>query len=100
MRSFRELSFRLRQEAANALLYFSPPNLRLQATAPLNVLPPPCAVGEVLRDTDYARELAGTADEIVHGRIPLLGNVVESGATVAWRLIRNAALKLPKSIFG
>lgn len=99
MRSFRELSFRLRQEAANALLYFSPPNLRLQATAPLNVLPPPCAVGEVLRDTDYARELAGTADEIVHGRIPLLGNVDESGATVAWRRDPQRGIETPQKYF-
>ncbi len=52
MRSFRELSFRLRQEAANALLYFSPQNLNLQATAPLDVLPSPSAIANALRDSD------------------------------------------------
>jgi Heparinase II/III-like protein/Heparinase II/III N-terminus len=85
VRSFRELSFRLRQEAANGLLYFSPPNLKLPATAPLDFLPQPSAVGEALRDSDYSRELARLADEIVQGRIPVLGDVVDYGPVVAWR---------------
>jgi hypothetical protein len=85
MRSVRELTFRLRQEAANALLYLSSPNLGLSATSPLDVLPAPNSIGEALRDTDYARELVSLADEIVQGRIPLLGDVVDFGATVAWR---------------
>ena len=99
MRSFRELSFRLRQEAANALLYFSPPNLTLQAAAPLDVLPQPSAVSEALRNTDYARELVNLADEIVEGRIPLFGNVVEYGATVAWRCDPQRGIETPQKYF-
>ena len=99
MRSFRELSFRLRQEAANALLYFSPPNLKLQAAAPLDVLPQPSAVSEALRDTDYARDLVRLADEIVQGRIPLFGNVVDYGTTVAWRRDPQRGSETPQKYF-
>ena len=99
MRSFRELSFRLRQEAANALLYLLSPNLRLQATTPLEVLPEPSAVGEALRDTEYAHELARLADEIVQGRIPLLGDVVDFGAAVAWRRDPQRGIETPAEVF-
>src|ERR1035438_2356203 len=99
MRSFSELSFRLRQEAANGLLYFSPPNLNLQATAPLDVLPAPGAVGDALRDTDYSRELVRLADEIVRGRIPVLGDVVDYGATVAWRRDPQRGVETPQKYF-
>src|ERR1035438_6007207 len=99
MRSFRELSFRLRQEAANALLYFSPPNLKLHASAPLGALPDPNAVSEALRDTDYASELVRLADEIVQGRIPVLGDVVDYGATVAWRRDPQRGIETPQKYF-
>ena len=99
MRSFRELTFRLRQEAANGLLYFSPPNLNLHASAPLDVLPAPGAVGDALRDTDYTRELVRLADEIVQGRIPVLGDVVDYGATVAWRRDPQRGVETPQKYF-
>lgn len=99
MRSVRELSFRVRQEAANALLYFTPPNLKLQASAPLDALPAPGAVGEVLRDTDYASELLRLADEIVQGRIPVLGYVVDYGEAVAWRRDPQRAIETPPKYF-
>src|SRR5664279_6403416 len=57
MRSAREITFRLRQEAANALLAISSPNLQLRAEAPLPLLPDPTAVASSLRDSNYAREL-------------------------------------------
>jgi hypothetical protein len=99
MRSFSELSFRLRQEAANGLLYFSPPNLSLHASAPLNVLPHPNAVGDALRDTDYARQLVRLADEVAQGRIPVLGDVVDYGATVAWRRDPQRGIETPQKYF-
>ena len=99
MRSFRELSFRLRQEVANGLLYFSPPNLTLKAIAPLTGLPQPIAVAAVLRDSEYARELTKLADEILRGRVPLLGSVVEYGSTVAWRRDPKCGMETPQSYF-
>src|ERR1035441_450596 len=99
MRSVRELTFRFRQEAANGLLYFSPPNLKLQAVSPLDVLPAPGVVGEALRDTAYARELVGLADEIVQGRIPLLVNVVDYGSAVAWRRDPERGIETPQKYF-
>ena len=99
MRSFRELTFRLRQEATNAALYVSPPNLKLQASAPLGVLPKPDAVGEVLRESDYARELRRLADEIVRGRIPVLGDVVDYGPAIAWRHDLQRGIETPAKYF-
>ena len=99
MRSFRELSFRLRQEAANGLLYFSPPNLKLEAVSPLAVLPVPSAVGDALRDSEYARDLVAMADEIVHGRIPVLGKLVDYGPTLAWRRDPQRGIETPGKYF-
>jgi hypothetical protein len=99
MRTVRELTFRFRQEAANALLYFSPPNLNLHASAPLDALPAPGGVGDALRDTDYARELVRLAGEIVQGRIPVLGDVIDYGATVAWRRDPQRGIETPQKYF-
>src|ERR1035441_2783963 len=99
MRSFRELTFRLRQEVANGLLYYSLPNLNLQATAPLDALPHPNAVRDALRDTDYARELLRSADEIVQGRIPVLGDVIDYGPAIAWRRDPQRGIETPQKYF-
>ena len=85
MRSFRELTFRFRQESANALLAISSRNLNLAADTPLALLPDPATVAGSLRDTDYARDLIKTADEIVQGRVPLFNTVMNYGPAVAWR---------------
>ena len=85
MRSPREIQFRLRQEAANALLALSSPNLKLQAETPLSLLPSPNAVADALRHTDYARGLVRTADEVLQGRIPIFDTVIDYGPTIAWR---------------
>ena len=99
MRSFRELSFRLRQQAANVLLYFSSPNLKLRATAPLRVLPPPSAVAEAVRDTEYARELTQLADDVMRGRIPLFDSVVDYGPVVPWRRDPRSGIETPQDYF-
>jgi hypothetical protein len=99
MRSFRELSFRMRQEAANAILYFSLPNLNLQAAAPLDILPAPSSVARSLLDTEFAMELTALADDIVQGRIPVLGNTVDYGAPVGWRRDPQRAIEIPQWYF-
>ena len=85
MRSAREIKFRLRQEAANSLLALSSPKLTLQAEAPIAELPDPKAVASALRDTEYARTLLATADEILQGRVPIFDKVVDYGNKIAWR---------------
>src|SRR5271167_1900705 len=97
MRSFRELSFRFRQEAANALLYFSPQNLNLQATAPLDVLPSPSAIATAQSGSDEARELTVLADEVLRGRIPLFGTLVDYGPSIAWRRDPHRGIETPQT---
>jgi len=85
MRSPREIAFRLRQEAANALLAQTSPNFALAAECPLAILPNPNIIANVLRGTSYAPELISTAGEILQGRIPIFNTVMEYGPTIAWR---------------
>jgi len=85
MRSVREITFRMRQEAANALLSLSSPNLNLHADTPLPILPNPSKVADELRDTAYARELESLANDILHGRIPIFDRVIDYGDKIAWR---------------
>src|SRR5215475_11062973 len=99
MRSRQEIVFRLRQEAANALLAFSSPNLHLQAEAPLAILPGPSAVADVLRSTDYARELTSIADAILQGRIPIFEGTFDYGETIAWRRDLQRNIETPTIYF-
>ena len=85
MRSFRELTFRLRQEAANALLSLSSPNLKLQASSPLDILPAPDVVLAGVQNDEYLHRLTQLADKILQGRIPILGAVIDYGQSVSWR---------------
>jgi hypothetical protein len=86
MRSFQELRFRLRQEAVNAFFYAFPPRRSdLDAISPLSLLPNPDAVAKALHHSHYEVELVRVADQILQGRIPILGTEVEYGSTVAWR---------------
>ena len=100
MRSFQELTFRFRQEAANAFLYFSSPNLRLQATAPLDVLPSPNAVGEALRNTEYARHLTQPGRRN-HARVAFHCSTAWSitDSTVAWRRDPQRGIETPQTYF-
>ncbi len=99
MRSFRELSFRIRQELANAALYASTPNLQLQSPAPLAFLPDPALVGQALRNTAYALELTRIADEIVQGRIPIFDQVIDYGTAIAWRKDLQRGIETPQRYF-
>jgi len=99
MRSRREIVFRLRQEAANALLAFSSPNLRLTADAPLAILPGGSAVAALLRSTHYARELISIASSILEGRIPVFNSTVDYGKTIAWRRDPMHNIETPPAYF-
>ncbi|HVP56431.1 MAG TPA: alginate lyase family protein [Candidatus Eisenbacteria bacterium] len=99
MRSPREITFRLRQEAANALLALSSPNKKLQANTPLSLLPNPSSVAGTLRDTDYARDLIGIADQILDGRIPIFGSMIDCGPTIAWRRDPQSGIETPAQYF-
>src|SRR5271169_5164633 len=99
MRSFRELSFRLRQEAANAYLYYSSPNLNLQADTPVERLPAPDALTTWLRDSGYSCELEKLADEIVQGHVPVFDSIIDYGATIAWRRDPRRGAETPAKYF-
>jgi hypothetical protein len=85
MRSRQEITFRLRQEIANGLLALSSPHLKLRAESPLSILPDPNTVADALRDTEYAQNLIAIANEVLSGRIPILGQIVDYGPEIAWR---------------
>ena len=67
MRSPKEISFRLQQEIANAVLWFAPPHRELRARTPLEELPSPQDVVDAVRGTPYADELVKLADQILLG---------------------------------
>ena len=85
MRSAREITFRLRQEAANALLYVSPPNLKLQATRRSTLLPDPTAVATRFAIPTTLANWSAMADEIVLRPHPDLRPRDRLWRDVAWR---------------
>jgi|SRR5215469_13113752 len=99
MRSLREIRFRLRREAANALLALFSPNPNLAAETPLSLLPDPNAVAQAVGDSEYARLLIGIAEEIVQGRVPVFDKVIEYGPKVAWRRDPQRGIETPGAYF-
>ena len=99
MRSYKELLFRIRQETANAVLYFVPRQRELRAKAPLDLLPSPSAIVMATRDTQYEIELARLADQILLGRIPVFGTEIDYGTVVPWRRDPHRNLETPKKYF-
>jgi hypothetical protein len=99
MRSFKEVSFRLRQEGANALLYLAPPQLELRATTPLETFPSGSEVADALRGTGYERDLLQLAEQIMGGRIPVLGMEIDYGRSVAWRRDPVSRIETPAKYF-
>jgi hypothetical protein len=99
MRSPQEIYFRLRQEAANALLARSSPKLQLRAHAPLAILPDPENVAHALRDTDYTRDLIAVADELLDNRIPIFDKVIDYGSEIAWRRDPYRGTETPPTYF-
>jgi len=89
MRRFtaRELTFRATQEAFNLGTFLRPPRLRRRVASqtPFSVWPSPETVRARLQSSPLRSEILGLADEILAGRIPVFGRVVETGASIAWR---------------
>ena len=85
MRSHKEISFRLQQEIANAVLWFAPPHRELRARTPLEELPSPQDVVDAVRGTPNADELVKLADQILLGKIPIFDSEIDYGPMVAWR---------------
>lgn len=81
LRSPREIAFRLRQEAANALLALFPPAPDLAVPSPLPGLPDPFPLGDQLQVID----IEGLADAILAHRFPLLGLQIEPNGEIPWR---------------
>ena len=99
MRSYKELWFRIRQETANAVLYFVPRQRELRAKAPLDLLPSPSGIVMATRDTQYEIELVRLADQILLGRIPVFGTEIDYGTVVPWRRDPHRNLETPKKYF-
>jgi len=100
MRSIKELSYRLRQEAANAVLYaFSPLSRSLSATSPLAALPSPSKIAESIYQSPYKVELLRLADQVLQGRIPILGIEVDYGAIPKWRRDPLRGKETPRDYF-
>src|SRR5579884_2432688 len=80
MRSFAELAFRARQEAANLWLLAAPP--KFSGELPSLPLPDPT---EALRGSAYAAGVEQIVRQILEHKFPLLGVTVETGPEIRWR---------------
>lgn len=84
MRSLPEIRFRLRQELANLWLRVRPPECDSLVDSPLELLPNPEQVADVLRGTPFADDLARLANQIVEHRFPLFDEVLDTGPEIHW----------------
>ncbi|MFN7939212.1 MAG: alginate lyase family protein [Bryobacteraceae bacterium] len=85
MRSFQEISFRIRQELANLRLWLAPPDPVLSDTA-LLPLPDLASLTDLLPGTGYASTLIPFAENILRHHVPLLGiPEVDFGPVISWR---------------
>jgi hypothetical protein len=84
VRSPAEIAFRIRQELANLYLWRLPPPLVREPGLP--ALPDVEPVIERLRPTAFAVEVLRLADEIMRHRIPIFGEIIETGPDIHWRL--------------
>jgi len=84
MRSFAEIAFRARQEAANLYLLLSRPRFRGTVSREL-ALPNPHSVIYALLGSDYAHSVAELANKLMTHRFPILGLEVQTGPEIRWR---------------
>ena len=86
MRTVAEIKFRLRQELANVFLYALPPCPAVaDVPSPLPGLPDPAHIAAALQGTPWAHDLIAQAEQILGGRVPILGTRVNTGPEPAWR---------------
>ena len=72
MRSFREITFRLKQEGGNLFRLIQPPHADCRMLPPLAAFPDPSLVAENLRGTPYAADVVRIAEKILAHRFPLM----------------------------
>ncbi len=84
MRSFAEISFRARQEAANLFLLAKQPRFSGAVPGTLS-LPDPLRTADALRGSDFASQIISTAEEVMGHRFPLLALEIETGPLIDWR---------------
>src|SRR5579863_8582519 len=97
-RSWKEIRFRLGQEATNLRLLMFSPGLSGQAVQPPaaamrpgavavwpQALPDPAGIVNRLKGTAFAAECVRRAEEVIQHRFPLLGGVLETGPEIRWR---------------
>jgi hypothetical protein len=84
-RSFREIVFRARQEAANLRHFLSPPMPPDLGIPKLDGLPDPTAVVNALRGTGFAAGIEQLANEILDHRFPIFGQTIHTELDVRWR---------------
>ena len=90
IRSAGELVFRLRQECANLRLYLAPPSLAPKKHAALSLHD----ATESLRGSAYARQIEILGDQIVTGRLPILGMTIDFDGH--WRRYQSTELSAPE----
>src|SRR5438067_758196 len=84
MRSFAEIAFRARQEAANLYLLLARPRFRDAVPSELT-LPNPKGVVDALRGSEYAHSVEELANNLLAHRFPILGLEVQTGPELRWR---------------
>ena len=84
MRSITEISFRVRQEAANLYLLLAQPQFSGDGPAGLT-LPGWQDAMDALRGSEYAVFVESTAKELLAHRFPLFGGTIDTGDVIRWR---------------
>src|SRR5438309_1202714 len=84
MRSFAEIAFRARQEAANIYLLLARPRFRGAISGAL-AFPNPKSAVDALRGSEYAHSLEELANSLVAHRFPILGLEIQAGPDIRWR---------------
>lgn len=78
-----EIAFRFRQELANLYLWKLPPPLVREPGRPH--LPDPGPTIERLRPAAFSAEVLRLADEVLRHKIPIFGDVLDTGPEIHWR---------------
>lgn len=99
MRSPAEIAFRLRQEAANVLLWLHPPSPAFTPPPSLAHLPDPRGVADSLSNTEYRERIRVIAEQILTRRLPLLGFEISTGDDLRWRQDYSTGIETPPSYF-
>jgi hypothetical protein len=86
MRSFSEISFRLRQELLNLRLFAMPPAPdRVTAPASLPLLPDAGLIFETIANTSWVKALIDEADRILQHKFQVLGVTIATEPDIEWR---------------